>query len=130
MVVSPAPDCAETKFLYAVRRFHIREAIPAINDPEIVEKFKQGRRIESQSGEFDTVTVYIENNGFLFGNEQPPQDSKLGGFAPEKLDQVVRVIQGTGLNDHLLLCPERAFGTVLWIERHGLVAPQPAHHLR
>lgn len=101
--MAPAPDGTQTEFLNTVRFFHIGKAIEAVHNSEIVEKSRQGWRIESQTGEFDSVSVDVEDNRLLPGNEQPSQDSKFGSLAPEKLNQGIRIVQGTGINNHLFL---------------------------
>ena len=99
----PAPDGAEPEFLNTVRFFHLGKTIEAVHNSEIVEKSRQGRRIESQTGEFNAVSVDVEDNSLLPGNEQPSQDSKFGSLAPEKLNQGIGIVQGTGINNHLFL---------------------------
>jgi len=99
----PAPDGAEPEFLNTVRFFHLGKTIEAVHNSEIVEKSRQGWRIESQTGEFNSVSVDVEDNSLLPGNEQPSQDSKFGSLAPEKLNQGIGIVQGTGINNHLFL---------------------------
>ena len=99
----PAPDGAETEFLNTIPFFYLGKAIAAVHNSEIVEKSRQGRRIESQTGEFNAVSVDVEDNSLLPRNEQPPQDSKFGSLAPEKLNQGIGIVQGTGINNHLFL---------------------------
>lgn len=96
----PAPDRTKAKFFYAIRPFHFVETFAAIDHTEIFEKFRQRRRFESQSGKLDAVAVHVKNDGLFSGNNQPPENSKLGSFSPEELDQCVGIVERTGINNH------------------------------
>ena len=98
--MAPAPDSAKTEFHYAIRRFRFVETFAAINNAEILEKFRQRRRFESQPRKFDAVAVHVQHDCLLPGNDQPSENSKLRGFPPEELDQRVGIIERTRINNH------------------------------
>ena len=100
-IVSPGPDGTESELLHTVWSADpFEEGIAAVDNAKILKEPFQRRRIEGQTGEFDTVAVNVENNCFFPRDDQSPKYSEFWSFAPEKLDQVVGVVQRTRINNH------------------------------
>src|SRR6188768_2354734 len=100
-VVSPGPDGAESKFLHAVwRGCPFVKGIAAEDDTQILKQSLQRRGIEGQAGKLNAVAVHIQNNGFIPGDDEPPQDPEIWSFPSEKLYDQVGIVKRTRINNH------------------------------
>lgn len=100
-VVSPGPDRAESELLHAVWRARpFVKGIAAEDNAKVLKKSFQPRRIEGQTGEFDSVAVHVQYNGFVPRHDQLPQDPEIWSFASEKLNEQMGVVQRTRIDNH------------------------------
>ena len=98
--MTPAPNSAKAKFLYATRCLRFVERFVTEDHTEIFKEFRKRRRFESESGELDAVAVHVENNSLFSGNDQPSKNSKLWSFSSEELDQRVSIVERARINNH------------------------------
>lgn len=100
-VVAPGPDSPESKLLHAVwRAGPFIKGIAAEDNAKVLKEPFKGRRIERQTGEFDAVAVYVQDNGFISRHNQSAQDSKFWGFPSKELNDPVGIIKRAGINNH------------------------------
>lgn len=97
----PCPPGRKKKFFHTIRGgLRIVKRLRSEYHSQLSQKFVQCRIAVSQPRKLDAVSIHIADNSLFERYDELSQRSQVAHFAPEELDQFVRIFDRARIRNH------------------------------